>query len=244
MAGGVGCEGEAEVEGTESVREALRRAAGAASASEKADFAFASFLDAETVPWRVVLAAMRVNRRSAPQAEGASDPLLLAGAVEKEADGEASEKGKRKNKKKNPELERIEREMQEKQYAEWVKDIDPSAAARDRVYMSAYKDQIGLGLNLVAVMGTLFAFGYFIGLRLTPGGSDADAEAEAGKANVWPLCGGLVGAFVGLIVETLLFIIRSKDPRKGEGRGGAGRVGGTPLKFERPAVRKDKDKAV
>mmetsp|Transcript_4181 Transcript_4181/g.10717 ORF Transcript_4181/g.10717 Transcript_4181/m.10717 type:complete len:254 (-) Transcript_4181:58-819(-) len=253
MAGGVGCDGEVEVECTDSVREALRQAAAAAekgpsAASDEEELAFESYLEAETVPWRVVLGAMRVNRRSAPQAEGAADPLLLAGAVD--ADGGSDDDGgeKKRKRRKNPELERIEREMQERKYAEWVKDIEPSAAARDRVYMSAYRDQIGLGLNLVAVMGTLFAFGYFIGLRFTAGDADADADA-AGKVNVWPLCLGLVGAFVGLIVETLLFMIRSRDADRGRSGGGGGRKGTGRIpkpkpEPEKPAARKKKDKKV
>ena len=192
------------VEATESVREALSRAASCSSQPQ----AFLEHAGSPTVPWKVVLAAVREARRAEGEGGGEGGPWLqevLRGASGSYPPPPAKPP-------RNPELvkrlERIKADLERKKYEEMVRDVDPQAASSrsEYEYMSAYRDQLGLGLNTVVVMATLFAFGYALGLKLTrPGTDDKYAEEEP---RVVPLCCGLVGALSGMVIETFLFMIR------------------------------------
>ena len=190
------------VEATESVREALSRAASCSSQPQ----AFLEHAGSPTVPWKVVLAAVREARRA--EGEGEGGPWLQG--VLRGASGSYPPPPAKPPR--NPELvkrlERIKADLERKKYEEMVRDVDPQAASSrsEYEYMSAYRDQLGLGLNTVVVMATLFAFGYALGLKLTrPGTDDKYAEEEP---RVVPLCCGLVGALSGMVIETFLFMIR------------------------------------
>eukprot|EP00213_Chloropicon_mariensis_P003290 CAMPEP_0197474336 /NCGR_PEP_ID=MMETSP1309-20131121/5814_1 /TAXON_ID=464262 /ORGANISM="Genus nov. species nov., Strain RCC998" /LENGTH=296 /DNA_ID=CAMNT_0043013951 /DNA_START=197 /DNA_END=1087 /DNA_ORIENTATION=- len=242
------CLEEMLVENTESVRQALRQAVANLSEpnegggeeeeeeeeEEETDEAsrekvekkrkkVLKCLKSDSVPWKVVLEAMRINRKALAkrkriegeaEADGKEDgfwELSIEGLREANAgidNATLSSAGR------NPalvkRLERIQRELDDKKYAEMVRDIEPTTQRQSYEYMSSYKDQLGLGLNMVAVMGTLFALGYFLGVRVTTG----EADERAGKISVLPLCLGLAGAFLGMILETILFVIRSGDKKK------------------------------
>lgn len=191
------------VEATESVREALSRAASCSSQPQ----AFLEHAGSPTVPWKVVLAAVREARRAEGEGGGEGGPWLQ-GVLR----GATSYPPPPAKPPRNPELvkrlERIKADLERKKYEEMVRDVDPQAASSrsEYEYMSAYRDQLGLGLNTVVVMATLFAFGYALGLKLTrPGTDDKYAEEEP---RVVPLCCGLVGALSGMVIETFLFMIR------------------------------------
>lgn len=192
------------VEATESVREALSRAASCSSQPQ----AFLEHAGSPTVPWKVVLAAVREARRAEGEGGGEGGPWLQG--VLRGASGSYPPPPAKPPR--NPELvkrlERIKADLERKKYEEMVRDVDPQAASSrsEYEYMSAYRDQLGLGLNTVVVMATLFAFGYALGLKLTrPGTDDKYAEEEP---RVVPLCCGLVGALSGMVIETFLFMIR------------------------------------
>lgn len=191
------------VEATESVREALSRAASCSSQPQ----AFLEHAGSPTVPWKVVLEAVREARRAEGEGGGEGGPWLQ-GVLR----GATSYPPPPAKPPRNPELvkrlERIKADLERKKYEEMVRDVDPQAASSrsEYEYMSAYRDQLGLGLNTVVVMATLFAFGYALGLKLTrPGTDDKYAEEEP---RVVPLCCGLVGALSGMVIETFLFMIR------------------------------------
>ena len=177
-----------EVENTESVREVLRLA----SADEK-------LLDRSTVPWEAVLDAVRTVRR-----ETNADDVWLHTACR---GATLTYPKPDPPKPRNPEL------VKRLAYDAMVKDVDPSVSSKDYVYMSTYTDQLGLGVNTVVLMGTLFALGYYVGTKLA-GGSGRDPGQ-----NVLPLCLGLAGASLGMILETLLFMIRNNRADEDGGKG-------------------------
>lgn len=190
-----------EVENTESVREVLRLA----SADEK-------LLDRSTVPWEAVLDAVRTVRRET----NADDVWLHTACRGATLTYPKPDPPKPRNPELVKRLAKIKAEIDRKKYDAMVKDVDPSVSSKDYVYMSTYTDQLGLGVNTVVLMGTLFALGYYVGTKLA-GGSGRDPGQ-----NILPLCLGLAGAFLGMILETLLFMIRNN--RTGEAGGKGARV--------------------
>lgn len=89
--------------------------------------------------------------------------------------------------------ERAERD----EYRELVKDILPKSSATEP--FSSYKDQLGFGLHVVLIMFTGYLVGYLAFRALF---SDSTAMSAAG---------GILGLVCGMLVETLLFIIRSSN---------------------------------
>lgn len=94
-------------------------------------------------------------------------------------------------------LEKL-REMQErKEYAELVKDVAPKEDNTEP--FSSYKDQLGFGLHVVVIMFT----GYLVGF--------ATFKALFGNSPVMNAAGGILGVVGGMLMETVLFIIRSSS---------------------------------
>lgn len=89
--------------------------------------------------------------------------------------------------------ERAERD----EYRELVKDILPKSSATEP--FSSYKDQLGFGLHVVLIMFTGYLVGYLAFRALF---SHSTAMSAAG---------GILGLVCGMLVETLLFIIRSSN---------------------------------
>lgn len=92
------------------------------------------------------------------------------------------------------------REMQERrEYAELVKDVAPKEDNTEP--FSSYKDQLGFGLHVVVIMFT----GYLVGFAVF--------RALFSNSPVMNAAGGILGVVGGMLMETVLFIIRasSKD---------------------------------
>lgn len=83
------------------------------------------------------------------------------------------------------------------EYEELVKDITPRKNTNEP--FSSYKDQLGFGLHVVAIMFTGYLVGYFA------------FRALFGQSPVMNVAGGIFGLVCGMLLETLLFIIRTSD---------------------------------
>uniref|UniRef100_A0A7N0U0N0 ATPase, vacuolar ER assembly factor, Vma12 n=1 Tax=Kalanchoe fedtschenkoi TaxID=63787 RepID=A0A7N0U0N0_KALFE len=87
-----------------------------------------------------------------------------------------------------------------KAYRELVKDITPK---KDPEPFSTYKDQLGFGLHVALTMFTGYLVGY------------AAFRALFDRSTVMNAAGGILGLVCGMLVETLIFIIRaSKEDLK------------------------------
>ncbi|XAR54798.1 hypothetical protein NMG60_11030101 [Bertholletia excelsa] len=110
-----------------------------------------------------------------------------------------------KPREKSEELKARLRKLQElaerKAYAELVKDITPKKEMEEP--FSSYKDQLGFGLHVALIMFTGYLVGY------------ATFRALFNHSPAMNAAGGILGLVCGMLVETLLFIIRTsnKDPR-------------------------------
>ncbi|KAD6453617.1 hypothetical protein R6Q59_015463 [Mikania micrantha] len=94
-------------------------------------------------------------------------------------------------------LRKFEEAAERKAYKELVKDITPR---RDEIEpFSSYKDQIGFGLHVALTMFTGYLVGYYT------------FRALFGHNPVMHAAGGILGLVGGMLVETLLFIIRASN---------------------------------
>lgn len=80
-------------------------------------------------------------------------------------------------------------------YAELVKDITPRKDINEP--FSSYKDQLGFGLHVVVTMFTCYLVGY------------AAFRALFNHSPVMNAAGGILGLVIGMLVETLIFIIQA-----------------------------------
>ncbi|KAL4602092.1 uncharacterized protein LOC142611889 [Castanea sativa] len=94
-------------------------------------------------------------------------------------------------------LKKLEELAEKKAYAELVKDITPKKD--DSEPFSSYKDQLGFGLHVVVTMFTGYLVGY------------AAFRALFNHSPVMNVAGGLLGLVGAMLVETLLFIIRTSN---------------------------------
>ncbi|KAL7107748.1 hypothetical protein ACP275_06G074200 [Erythranthe tilingii] len=94
-------------------------------------------------------------------------------------------------------LRKLEEAAERKAYQELVKDITPRKPVEEP--FSSYKDQIGFGLHVVVTMFT----GYLVGF--------AAFRALFSRSPVMSAAGGILGLVGAMLVETLLFILRSSD---------------------------------
>ncbi|KAM3322321.1 hypothetical protein P3S67_003472 [Capsicum chacoense] len=94
-------------------------------------------------------------------------------------------------------LRKLEEASERKAYDELVKDITPKKAVDEP--FSSYKDQMGFGLHVALTMFTGYLVGYYAFRALF---SHSPAMSAAG---------GILGLVIGMLVETLLFIIRTSS---------------------------------
>ncbi|KAJ4829394.1 hypothetical protein Tsubulata_014537 [Turnera subulata] len=100
-------------------------------------------------------------------------------------------------------LKKLEEMAERKAYEELVKDITPGKNASEDEPFSSYKDQLGFGLHVALIMFTGYLVGY------------AAFRAMFSHNPAMSAAGGILGLVGGMLVETLLFIIRtsSRDPK-------------------------------
>ncbi|XP_038876067.1 uncharacterized protein LOC120068388 [Benincasa hispida] len=94
-------------------------------------------------------------------------------------------------------LKKLADVAERKAYQELVKDIAPKKPIEEP--FSSYKDQLGFGLHVVLIMFT----GYLVGYALF--------RALFRHDPIMSAAGGILGLVFGMLVETLLFIIRSSN---------------------------------
>ncbi|XP_057783248.1 uncharacterized protein LOC131001076 [Salvia miltiorrhiza] len=94
-------------------------------------------------------------------------------------------------------LRQLEEAAERKAYDELVKDITPRKPVNEP--FSSYKDQLGFGLHVVVTMFTGYLVGY------------AAFRALFGQSPPMSAAGGILGLVGAMLVETLLFILRSSD---------------------------------
>ncbi|KAG9155653.1 hypothetical protein Leryth_003926 [Lithospermum erythrorhizon] len=94
-------------------------------------------------------------------------------------------------------LKKLSEAAERKAYDELVKDVAPKRSVEEP--FSAYKDQLGFGMHVALTMFTGYLVGFFAFRALF---SQNVAMSAAG---------GILGLVVGMIVETLLFMIRTSS---------------------------------
>ncbi|KAF5730158.1 hypothetical protein HS088_TW20G00529 [Tripterygium wilfordii] len=92
-------------------------------------------------------------------------------------------------------LRKLEELAERNAYQELVRDITPRKGPEEP--FSSYKDQLGFGLHVVVIMFTGYLVGY------------AGFRALFDHSPAMNAAGGILGLVGGMLVETLLFIIRS-----------------------------------
>ncbi|XP_076948921.1 uncharacterized protein LOC143621364 [Bidens hawaiensis] len=108
-----------------------------------------------------------------------------------------SPKPRQKSEELKARLRKFEEAAERKAYNELVKDITPRRDESEP--FSSYKDQIGFGLHVALTMFTGYLVGYYT------------FRALFGHNVVMHAAGGILGLVVGMLVETLLFIIRASN---------------------------------
>lgn len=94
-------------------------------------------------------------------------------------------------------LLKLSEAAERKAYDELVKDVAPKRSVEEP--FSAYKDQIGFGMHVVLIMFTGYLVGFYAFRALF---SQNVAMSAAG---------GILGLVIGMLVETLLFMIRTSS---------------------------------
>ena len=195
------------VRATPRVRGVLERAAGAPGLDGALRARARAAAEAEAVPWALVDACC-TGLREAGGAGGAGPYLHEA------LEGAEMVLPRAAKKPRDPGLDRKLREvrerLEEKRYRAMVKDV---AAPEPAPAFSSFREQLAFGLNTAVVIFALAA-----------------AFFTAAKGMAWgpqtQLAASLVGGTLGMVVETLLFIIRTNRPEKKRRAAGAppGRV--------------------
>ncbi|CAH9058072.1 unnamed protein product [Cuscuta epithymum] len=106
-----------------------------------------------------------------------------------------SPKPREKSKELKARLRKLVEASERKAYEELVKDITPRKKVEEP--FSSYKDQLGFGLHVVLIMFTGFLVGY------------AAFRALFSHSPAMNAAGGILGLVVGMLVETLLFVVRT-----------------------------------
>ncbi|KAJ1693492.1 hypothetical protein LUZ63_010190 [Rhynchospora breviuscula] len=108
-----------------------------------------------------------------------------------------SPKPRQKSEELKARLKKLAELAEQREYAELVKDVTPK---RDNTEpFSSYKDQIGFGLHVVLLMFTGYLVGY------------ASFRALFNHNPVMNAAGGILGLVCGMLLETVLFIIRASN---------------------------------
>ncbi|KAL9257844.1 hypothetical protein AKJ16_DCAP05387 [Drosera capensis] len=113
----------------------------------------------------------------------------------------SSPKPREKSEELKARLKKLEELAERKAYQELVKDITPKKDAYEP--FSSYKDQMGFGLHVVVTMGTGYLVGY------------AAFRALFSHNPVMNAAGGILGLVLAMLVETLLFIIKTSNTDQG-----------------------------
>ncbi|XP_019151480.1 PREDICTED: uncharacterized protein LOC109148133 [Ipomoea nil] len=92
-------------------------------------------------------------------------------------------------------LRKLAEASERKAYEELVKDITPKKKVQEP--FSSYKDQLGFGIHVVLMMFAGFLVGY------------AAFKALFSHSPAMSAAGGILGLVIGMLVETLLFIVRT-----------------------------------
>ncbi|XP_052210028.1 uncharacterized protein LOC127813214 isoform X2 [Diospyros lotus] len=106
-------------------------------------------------------------------------------------------KPREKGKELKARLRKLEEVAEKKAYEELVKDITPKKGTDEP--FSSYKDQLGFGLHVVVTMFTGYLVGY------------AAFRALFSHSPVMNAAGGILGLVCGMLLETLIFIIRTSN---------------------------------
>ncbi|KAH7687435.1 ATPase vacuolar ER assembly factor Vma12 protein [Dioscorea alata] len=109
----------------------------------------------------------------------------------------SSPKPREKSEELKERLRKLEELAERKAYAELVKDIAPKKENVEP--FSSYKDQIGFGMHVVLMMFTGYLVGY------------AAFRALFNHSAVMNVAGGILGLVSGMLLETVLFIIRTSN---------------------------------
>ncbi|XP_072962961.1 uncharacterized protein [Typha angustifolia] len=109
----------------------------------------------------------------------------------------SSPKPREKSEELKARLKKLAEMAERKEYAELVKDIVPKKEESEP--FSSYKDQIGFGLHVVLIMFT----GYLVGF--------AAFRALFNHSSVMNAAGGIFGLVCGMLLEVVLFIIRTSN---------------------------------
>ncbi|GMH28806.1 hypothetical protein Nepgr_030649 [Nepenthes gracilis] len=107
-----------------------------------------------------------------------------------------SPKPRQKSEELKARLRKLEELAERNSYAELIKDIVPKGTHEP---FSSYKDQLGFGLHVLVTMFTGYLVGY------------AAFRALFSHNPVMNVAGGILGLVFAMLVETLLFIIKSSD---------------------------------
>ncbi|KAL3679594.1 hypothetical protein R1sor_022550 [Riccia sorocarpa] len=186
------------LQNTEKLRSFLKDVAASPEATEDSRAKMLKYADETAVPYEVIREA---NSMAAPDY---ATPIyeLLAGStfvLGKPKPREKSEELKAR-------LQKLQEALEQKAYDELVKDVITKSSDSDPEMFSTFKEQLGLGLHVVVTMFTGFAFGYYIFRSQFRDNPAAQAA------------GGAFGLIVGLLLETLLFIVRDAQKTKYEER--------------------------
>ncbi|WOK96034.1 hypothetical protein Cni_G04741 [Canna indica] len=109
----------------------------------------------------------------------------------------SSPKPREKSEELKERLRKLAELEERREYQELVKDIAPKKEAPEP--FSSYKDQIGFGLHVVLIMFT----GYLVGFTTF--------KALFNHSTVLNAAGGILGMVSGMLLETVLFIIRTSN---------------------------------
>lgn len=96
-----------------------------------------------------------------------------------------------------PRLDKLRAAQEDREYARMVGGVvrDAAAAERDAAEMSTYRSQLGVGVNLIVSMATMFTVGAYAG------------GTEAEPFGVRAVCCGLALMLLAMAVEVSLFLI-------------------------------------
>jgi len=111
-------------------------------------------------------------------------------------------KPREKSKELKERLAKLQEVAEQKAYKELVKDITKHEGDEDREYFSSYKNSLGFGIHVVAIMFTGYMFGYAI------------FRAQFQNSPSMHAAGGVLGLIAGMFVETILFIVRASLEEK------------------------------
>jgi hypothetical protein len=98
-------------------------------------------------------------------------------------------------------LQQLEVARENEEYARMVRDITSKDVAKEKqsTEIASFKASMGVGVNLLVSVATMFTAGWFVTKNAT----------GAGPTDVMPIIAGLASAAATLMLETWLFVIRT-----------------------------------